>query len=115
MMLKDHKTEGNHLSKEEVKLLRTRTESNRWLRIRYASEKKKDIIFHNLLCHFNEETLLEAYHALDGSKALGTDGVSKKVYGQSLEENLKNLVKQNHANPSFVFPDDTYRRPKFER
>lgn len=68
---------------------------NRWLRIEYAA-RKKDIVFDNLLCHMNVETLREAYQALDGSKALGIDGVSKKVYGRNLEANLENLVDRIH-------------------
>ena len=41
--------------------------------------------------HVNYDTLKEAYHALDGSKALGVDKVSKEAYSKRLEANLKNL------------------------
>lgn len=68
---------------------------NRWLRIEYAA-RKEAIVFNNLLCHINVETLREAYQALDGSKALGVDGMSKKVYGRNLEANLENLVTRIH-------------------
>lgn len=71
------------------------TLSNRWLRIEYTA-RQQDIVFNNLLSHINVETMREAYRALDGSKALGTDGVSKIVYGESLEANLQNLISRIH-------------------
>lgn len=68
---------------------------NRWLRIEYAA-RKEGIVFNNVLCHINVETVREAYQALDGFKALGIDGISKKVYGENLEANLENLVARIH-------------------
>ena len=59
---------------------------NRWSRINFASRKGR--IFDSLLCHFNIETFKEAFKALDSNKALGTDGISKKIYALNLEENL---------------------------
>lgn len=37
------------------------------------------------------DNLRSCYERLDGSKALGVDSVSKNDYGESLEENLKDL------------------------
>jgi len=54
------------------------------------------MLFNNLLTHINEESLREAYKALDGSKALGIDGISKHSYGKNLEENLKELTDRIH-------------------
>lgn len=68
---------------------------SRWERIGLAAQRK-GIVFNNLLCHINAETLREAFDALDGSKALGIDGVSKKIYGRNLEANLRNLVSRIH-------------------
>lgn len=48
--------------------------------------------FNCLMQHFNEESLAACYHALDGRKAVGVEGVSKAQYGEHLEENLKDLV-----------------------
>lgn len=53
-------------------------------------------MFNNLLSHINEESLLEAFTALDGNKAVGIDGKSKKKYGERLEENIKNLTNRIH-------------------
>jgi group II intron reverse transcriptase/maturase len=68
---------------------------NRWLRIGFAAQNK-GTVFNNLLTHINVETLREAFKALDGSKALGIDGKSKKDYEKNLEANLENLVTRIH-------------------
>ena len=41
---------------------------------------------------FSEESLAACFHALDGKKAVGVDGVSKAEYGEHLESNLKELI-----------------------
>jgi group II intron reverse transcriptase/maturase len=74
---------------------KTEMYSNRWLRIGHAAGKA-DTVFNSLMAHINVETLTEAYDCLDATKAIGTDGVSKKAYGAKLEENLKNLVARIH-------------------
>lgn len=63
---------------------------SRWIRIgSRASDKKR--AFNNLHHHINEEALKEAFQGLDGSKSLGVDEVSKKAYGQQLDERLAKL------------------------
>ena len=64
---------------------------NRWLRISLRTQKDISCVFNNLLHHINVETLKEAYNAMDKSKALGVDKVSKEAYGKNLETNLENL------------------------
>ena len=64
---------------------------NRWARIR-LSAGDRDVVFNNLLTHIDQASLREAYKALDGSKALGIDGISKGEYGITLEANICNLV-----------------------
>ena len=54
------------------------------------------MVFNNLLTHINLETLSEAFRAIDGSKALGIDGISKQDYGRKLEANLEELVDRIH-------------------
>ncbi len=79
-------------------------QTNSWLRIGLAAkdlEKK----FNNLFCHFTVGNLREAFHALDGSKATGIHGTTKRDYGKRLDENLEGLVERLHKG--------TYRpRPK---
>lgn len=68
---------------------------NRWTRIRLKA-LDKDLVFNNLLSHINTESLSEAFKALDGSKALGIDRISKENYGKNLENNLETLVNKIH-------------------
>ena len=48
--------------------------------------------FDSLMHLFSEESLATCFHALDGKKAVGIDGVSKAEYGEHLESNLKELI-----------------------
>ncbi|MCB1740310.1 MAG: group II intron reverse transcriptase/maturase, partial [Gammaproteobacteria bacterium] len=41
---------------------------------------------------FNEDSLAGCFHALDGRKAVGADGMTKAEYGAELEANLADLV-----------------------
>jgi RNA-directed DNA polymerase len=67
----------------------------------------KNCVFSNLLTHINVDSLQEAFKAIDGTKALGVDSVSKSEYGKSLKENLKDLENRIHKG--------TYRpQPKRE-
>jgi RNA-directed DNA polymerase len=44
----------------------------------------------------NVENLRQAFHALDGNKAIGIDGISKAEYAKNLESNLRSLVTRLH-------------------
>jgi RNA-directed DNA polymerase len=57
-----------------------------------ASDPRKR--FDNLMHHFNVESLVACFHELDGTKAVGTDGITKAQYGEHLEENLHDLVER---------------------
>lgn len=69
---------------------------NRWLRIG-SKAQDKEVVFNNLLTHINVETLREAYSALDGTKALGIDGISKVAYGKNLDQKLEDLTRRIHV------------------
>ena len=58
-----------------------------WLSARDASKR-----FDNVMHLFNQESLAACFHALDGRKAVGADGVTKAEYGANLERNLAELV-----------------------
>jgi hypothetical protein len=61
-------------------------------RIRERARKNPGEVFTSLWHHVCDEDHLRAcYEALDGKKAAGIDGVDKKVYGENLEVNLKEL------------------------
>jgi group II intron reverse transcriptase/maturase len=63
-------------------------------RIAALSAGNREMIFTQLMHHFNEESLLTCYQELDGKKAKGNDGVDKASYGKELTANLKNLVER---------------------
>jgi group II intron reverse transcriptase/maturase len=70
-------------------------ELNSWARIG-LSAKDPEIVFNNLFSHINVENLRQAFQALDGTKALGIDGISKEQYAKDLDNNLKNLTSRIH-------------------
>jgi hypothetical protein len=53
--------------------------------------------------HFNEESLAACFHALDGRKAVGMDGISKVQYGEHLDENLRDFVRAHRAQLRIFF------------
>ncbi len=58
-----------------------------------AKEKPKEI-FTSIYHLIDERLLFECHKELDGSKATGLDGVSKKEYEENLKENLIQLAKE---------------------
>ena len=58
-------------------------------RIAWLSARDSGKRFDHLMHHFTEESLAAGFHALDGNKAVGLDGVSKAHYGEHLRENLE--------------------------
>ena len=61
-------------------------------RIGERARKQPDLVFTSLYHHVTDlDNLRTCYEALDGTKAVGVDGVTKEQYGEELEENLQNL------------------------
>jgi len=63
-------------------------------KIAWMSAQNPHQEYHSLMHHFDVVSLCRCYHKLDGRKAIGADGVSKIVYGENLQENVKELVEQ---------------------
>jgi group II intron reverse transcriptase/maturase len=56
------------------------------------ARKQPELVFSSLYHHVSEvDNLRACYEALDGNKAVGVDGVTKKEYGRNLNENLHDL------------------------
>jgi group II intron reverse transcriptase/maturase len=66
---------------------------DRWSRISLRAQNGSSV-FNNIQTHINVDSLKEAFKAIDGSKALGVDGISKSVFGKNLEENLAKLAQK---------------------
>lgn len=61
-------------------------------RISEKARKEPDLVFTSLYHHiYDVDNLRACYDALEAGKATGVDGVSKKEYGENLEENLRDL------------------------
>lgn len=61
-------------------------------RIRQKASGESKLVFNSLYHHVYDVAHLRAcYETLDGRKAVGIDGVDKRVYGEKLEENLADL------------------------
>jgi RNA-directed DNA polymerase len=69
---------------------------NSWARIG-LSAKNPEIVFNNLFSHVNVENLRQAFRTLDGTKAVGIDGINKNEYAKDLDSNLEDLVTRLHA------------------
>jgi RNA-directed DNA polymerase len=67
-------------------------------RISELSAKDKELKFNNLGHLLNLPLLKELYHRLDGSKAVGIDGMTKQQYGLNLDENLSELLQRIRHN-----------------
>ena len=63
-------------------------------RIAWLSANDAEKQFDCLMHLFNEDSLAACFHALDGKKALGVDGVTKADYGAELEDNLRQLTER---------------------
>lgn len=61
-------------------------------RIGVRSRAFPNTMFNNLGHVIAEEFLHEAYHQLDGNKAIGVDGITKDIYGRRLNEHIKELI-----------------------
>lgn len=61
-------------------------------RIAWLSKQDSDKEFQCLMHLFNEESLLECFHSIDGNKAVGIDGMTKSRYAENLDENLGILL-----------------------
>lgn len=61
-------------------------------RISWLSKQDRNKRFDSLMHLFNQESLEQCFHELDGNKAVGIDGVNKEVYGKNLKENITDLL-----------------------
>lgn len=61
-------------------------------RIAWLSKQDSNKEFECLMHLFNQESLLECYHSIDGNKSVGIDGVTKKQYAENLETNIEVLI-----------------------
>lgn len=66
--------------------------STKLQRVRSLSQRDTSVVFNNLGHIIDLEMLRYCYQQLDGKKAAGVDGVTKKSYGDNLGPNLESLL-----------------------
>jgi len=64
------------------------------VRISQLCEENPEMVFSQLMHHFDEDSLSRCYSVLSGKAAVGSDGISKAHYGVELESNLSDLVER---------------------
>jgi hypothetical protein len=57
-------------------------------RIAWLSARDPHKRFDSLMHHCNERSLAACFHELDGTRAVGSDGIDKAQYGAELDANL---------------------------
>lgn len=60
--------------------------------IAWLSASNPQQVFHSLMHHINVDSLRRCFDRLDGRKAVGVDQISKVIYGESLTNNLEELI-----------------------
>ncbi len=63
-------------------------------RISQMSQENPDMVFTSIGHLINKEMLKDCHEKIDGSKAVGIDGMNKEEYSRNLEENLEKLVER---------------------
>ena len=63
-------------------------------RISQLSKENPDMVFTSLGHLINKEMLKSCHAQMDGTKAVGIDGITKEEYGRSLEENINALIER---------------------
>ena len=61
-------------------------------RISQLSEENPNMVFTSIGHLINVEMLKDCHRKMDGSNAVGIDGITKEMYEENLEENIQNLV-----------------------
>jgi group II intron reverse transcriptase/maturase len=88
--------EGNGGQTAAVRTQRRVTASNGLTAVRRAARQSKRERFTALLHHITVDLLKRSYHALKRDAACGIDGVTWQVYGENLEDKLKDLHDRVH-------------------
>ena len=63
-------------------------------RISQLSKENPDMVFTSLGHLINKEMLKSCHAQMDGTKAVGIDGITKEEYGRNLEENINALIER---------------------
>jgi Reverse transcriptase (RNA-dependent DNA polymerase) len=71
-----------------------KTSATKLARVELKSRQNPTVVFSNLGHIIDLDLLRDCHRSLDGSKAVGIDGVTKDSYGKNLEANLADLLQR---------------------
>src|SRR3990170_6716782 len=83
-------------------------------RVEQRSRRDAGTVFNNLGYLINRELLRECYDDLDGTKAVGIDGISKDAYGKNLADNLEQLLLKIRRGSYHPQPSRIVEIPKID-
>ncbi len=86
--------------------------STKIARINQIAKERPEEKFTSIYHLINYELLKECYEELDGNKATGIDKITKEEYGESLEENLNDIVNRLKKMAYKPSPARTIEIPK---
>ena len=85
--------------------------SERWIRyVQRASDKS--VVFTTPFNLLDEDTLMDGFRLLDGKKARGIDGISKRDFREELESNIKTLTRDLKSGKYRPMPRKEVMIPK---
>ena len=91
-----------------------KTSATKLARVEVKSRREPELVFSNLGHIIDMDLLRECYRSLDGSKAVGIDGVTKILYGKNLEANLTDLLQRIRMGTYIPQPSRTVDIPKLD-
>lgn len=90
------------------------TSATKLARVEVKSRHEPTLVFSNLGHIIDELLLSECFNSLDGSKAIGIDGISKASYGANSAENLKGLLSRIRKGTYIPKPSRIVEIPKVD-
>lgn len=68
--------------------------STKLTRISQLSAEREEVVFRQLMHHFDKDSLRDCFSKLGTKSASGSDGITKAQYGEQLDDNLDSLVER---------------------
>ena len=103
--------EGNDVIQHSTVI---QTSATKLARVEVKSRQEPEMVFSNLGHIIDELLLRECFNSLDGSKAVGIDGVTKASYGKGLNENLPSLLTKIRKGTYIPKPSRVVEIPKLD-
>ena len=75
-----------------------KTSATKLARVEVKSRREPELVFSNLGHIIDLDLLRECHRSLDGSKAVGIDGVTKDIYGKNLEAKDRKSTRLNSSH-----------------